>query len=414
MPDNSANLAASTAVNPPRPAPGRRRLFGFLLASGILAALFFFGLEYLVTAFTHESTDDAFVETGIVAISPKVAGLVSAVYVKDNQWVNAGDPLFDIDPRDYETTLERRRAALSVSESNKKSAEAAYKVMLAKLAAAEAVARQSASEAAASRATADRADADLRRADSLREQKVLSQQEYDQVRATALSASASAAADQDKVKSDESAVTAARAQLDAVVAALEMVQAQIAQGSAEVKTAELDLSYTRIAAPTDGAVTRKAVHVGEYVQVGQRLLAVVPTNVWVVANFKETQLGHIRPGMPVRIRVDAYPEKSLSGHVDSIQAGSGARFSLLPPENAVGNYVKVVQRVPVKILFNSLPDGSRTLAPGMSVVPSVRTGEFDPHPLVLALIAAALALLGAWIGLMAMPDRNAKDAGAAS
>jgi membrane fusion protein (multidrug efflux system) len=139
-----------------------------------------------------------------------------------------------------------------------------------------------------------------------------------------------------------------------------------------VRQAELDLSYTKLYAPAAGRITRKSVEPGNYVQVGQTLFSIVPQPVWVVANFKETQLTHIRPGQPVDIRVDAYPDTAFRGRVDSIQAGSGAAFSLLPPENATGNYVKVVQRVPVKILLDGPPDPAHVLGPGMSVVPTVQ------------------------------------------
>jgi membrane fusion protein (multidrug efflux system) len=319
--------------------------------------------------------------------------------VNDNQWVNAGDPLADIDPSDYETALAMRQATLQVNESNRKSVEAAYKLMTAKIASAEAAVRQSQSKAAASRAMADKAEADLNRAESLAEQKVLSPEEFDQFKTEAAAATANAAADRDQVASDQSKVAEARAQVEAVIAALDMAQAQIAQSKANVKSAELDLSYTRITAPTNGYVTRKAVHAGEYVQAGRLLMAVVTPEVWVTANFKETQLNHIQPGLPVRIPVDAYPEHDLTGHVDTIQSGTGARFSLLPPENAVGNYVKVVQRVPVKILIDHQPDQRQKLGPGMSVVPSVRFSDFELPKLVLATAAVILSVLltaGGW------------------
>ena len=148
--------------------------------------------------------------------------------------------------------------------------------------------------------------------------------------------------------------------------------AQVAQLEATVKQAQLDLSYTKIDAPESGRITRKNVEPGAYVQVGQTLFSIVPDEVWVVANFKETQLRHMRPGQPARIHMDAYPDKTFKGHVDSIQAGSGAAFSLLPPENATGNYVKVVQRVPVKIVIDEPPDREHVLGPGMSVVPEVK------------------------------------------
>ena len=164
---------------------------------------------------------------------------------------------------------------------------------------------------------------------------------------------------------------ASRQDLDHAQAAAEAAQADLAQSDAALRQAELDLSYTKIAAPEPGCVTRKAVEPGAYVSVGQSVLAIVPAETWVVANFKETQLTRMRVGQPAAIRVDAYPDERLRGHVDSIQAGTGARFSLLPAENATGNFVKVVQRVPVKILLDDKPSGTRTLAPGMSVEATV-------------------------------------------
>jgi membrane fusion protein (multidrug efflux system) len=146
----------------------------------------------------------------------------------------------------------------------------------------------------------------------------------------------------------------------------------VEQARAAVEQAALELSYTRIYAPESGRVTRKVAEEGAYVQVGQALMVIVPSQVWVVANFKETQLTSMRPGQPVEITVDAYPDKVFIAHVDSIQAGTGARFSLLPPENATGNYVKVVQRIPVKIVFDEPPDPNHLLGPGMSAVPVVK------------------------------------------
>jgi len=159
---------------------------------------------------------------------------------------------------------------------------------------------------------------------------------------------------------------------DNAVAKDRVAAGQVDQLTAAVHQAELDLSYTKLYAPEAGRVTRKSVEPGAYVQVGQTLFSIVPDRVWVVANFKETQLRHMRPGQPATVMVDAYPDRVFHGHVDSIQAGSGARFSLLPPENATGNYVKVVQRVPVKIVIDETADPQRVLGPGMSAVPEVR------------------------------------------
>jgi len=172
---------------------------------------------------------------------------------------------------------------------------------------------------------------------------------------------------------------------------------------AAVEAAELNLTYTKINAPEDGRVTKKAVEPGDYVQVGQNLFALVTPERWATANFKETQLRNMRPGQPAQVIVDAYPDHPLRGHVDSIQAGSGARFSLLPPENATGNYVKVVQRVPVKIVLDEQPDAQRALGPGMSVVPTVAVSDGASVLLTVVSIGIALAIgviVGAalWIG----------------
>ena len=164
---------------------------------------------------------------------------------------------------------------------------------------------------------------------------------------------------------------ASKQDLEHAQAAAEAAKAQLAQSEAALRQAELDLSYTRITAPESGRVTRKALEPGADVSIGQSILALVPDEAWVVANFKETQLTKMHPGQPAEIRVDAYPDQRLRGHVDSIQAGTGARFSLLPAENATGNFVKVVQRVPVKIVLDDKPSNGRVLAPGMSVEATV-------------------------------------------
>ncbi|HUE37639.1 MAG TPA: HlyD family secretion protein, partial [Candidatus Acidoferrum sp.] len=167
-------------------------------------------------------------------------------------------------------------------------------------------------------------------------------------------------------------IKAAEAQAALSKASIVTAEANVEQSQAAVQQAELNLSYTKITAPETGCVTHRTVEQGAYVQPGQALLAIVPKEVWIVANFKETQLTHMRAGQPVTVHVDAYPQIKFTGHVDSIQAGSGAQFSLFPPENATGNYVKVVQRVPVKIVLDDVSDANIVVGPGMSVEPKVR------------------------------------------
>ncbi|HEX3443918.1 MAG TPA: HlyD family secretion protein, partial [Chthoniobacterales bacterium] len=203
-----------------------------------------------------------------------------------------------------------------------------------------------------------------------------------------------------KVLSAEAQLLAGQAQVRTFIALLQYVVAQEKENEANVEAAQLNDSYTKVFAPESGRITHKSVEPGDYVQVGQNLLALIPSNVWVTANFKENQLRLMRPGQPVEIEVDALGSKKFRGLVDSIQMGSGAAFSLLPPQNATGNYVKVVQRVPVKIRFDSVPDFGLPLGPGESVVPTVKVQDFRYSALELVLVtvltAAAILMVLRW------------------
>ncbi len=285
-----------------------------------------------------------------------------------------------------------------------------YNQAVAQVRTAQANAEQARAQVAAAEAEARRANADVQRYQDLYSKDEVSRQQLDQAIAAAATANANLEAARRRVAATEaqaqeahaaqaaaaeqhrqavSQITGARAQVGQAVGKLneansapqqvavkesdvQTSSAEIAQAEAAVKQAELDLSYTKIRAPEPGRVTKKAVEEGAFLQPGQALLAIVPGDVWVIANYKETQLAYMRPGQSAEIKVDAYPDRSFKGHVDSIQSGTGSRFSLLPAENATGNYVKVVQRVPVKIVFDERPDGQRLLAPGMSVEPEVK------------------------------------------
>jgi membrane fusion protein (multidrug efflux system) len=417
----------------PRP-PGGHRLFMAFGAVVLIIALAV-GLHYYLLSLAWESTDDAFVEGRIVQVSSKVAGQVLRVTVVDNQEVRQGDPLVEIDTRDLDARAAQARANLAAAQSRLVGARLGVDVMRAtagggleeatsavqtalaqaagardrlvqssaEVAVASAAAEQARAEVAVAEAEANRAAVDAQRYQDLAPRGFVSRQDLDRAVATGKSAAATLDAARKKVLAAEAQVAQARAasqvasqslrqaesqvaeaggrltaagaapnQVASMRAQVQTSDAEIAQMRAALGLAELQLSYTKIVAPVDGRVTRKTVEAGSYVQVGQTLLAVVPQSFWVVANFKETQLARIRPGQPALIRVDAHPGRELRGHVDSIQSGAGARFSLLPPENASGNFVKVVQRVPVKIVFDDPPDPSHPLGPGMSVVPSVR------------------------------------------
>ena len=314
------------------------------------------GLYYWFHIRPYESTDDAFIEGNVIPIAPRISGQVSKLLVRDNQPVKQGDRLIEIDPRDFEARLTQAQASVSAAGARMEEAKA-------QVASDEAKVDQERASLMAAQSEAKRAQADLQRYQSL-EGPAVSRSQLDLASAQA--------------RSGEATVEVARSRLKAATLQVTLSQAGIQSASAELqrneallRQAQLDLSYTKVLAPEDGFVTHRTVEAGAYVQAGQGLLALVPAHVWVVANFKETQLSRMRRGQPVQVHVDAYPHQTFRAHVDSIQRGSGARFSVLPPENASGNYVKVVQRVPVKILFDEPPDPELPLGPGLSVEPKV-------------------------------------------
>jgi membrane fusion protein (multidrug efflux system) len=350
-------------------------------------------LRYLAESLTHEWTDDAFLDANVISIAPQVAGLVKRVHVKNNQAVKAGDLLLEIDPRDLAVQLDQKRAAVESARANVVLLKAVAELSRTQVATAEATAKQSAAEAAAAQANAEKARADLKRAEELIQNRTISPQEFDAAKAAATATEASFKAAQEKAVSNRAKVAESQAQVEAAQKALERGEAQARQTEPDVQAADLNLSYARITAPADGYVTKKAVESGDYIQIGQKLMALVPKDLYVTANFKETQVEHIRPGQPARITVDSAGGRAVTGHVESIMAGSGARFSLLPPENAVGNYVKVVQRIPVKILFDAPFEAGHVLGPGMSVVPSVHVKGYEISETVVVVAAAVGALV---------------------
>jgi len=357
----------------------------------VIAAILIWGCGKLANSFSHQGTDDAFLAADIVSIAPKVSGQVTKVFVNDNQMVKAGDPLVEIDPRDFDTAVAQKKAALVAANANTNVIASSFQMLEVGVVTAQATAEQSKAQADADQARAEKAASDLKRAEDLIQRKIISPQEYDTAKSAADAATNTLRASQAKAASDKSKIEEAKAELEAGRSAFARAQAQANQASVDVDLANLSASYTRIMAPVDGRVTRKAVEQGDYVQISQKLMSVVPTNIWVVANFKETQLKKIRTNQPVEISVDSVGDRTFAGHVQSIQAGSGAAFSLLPPENAVGNYVKVVQRVPVKIVFDNPIEAEHVLGPGMSAEPSVEVGKPIAKPIVI-LIAVALAL----------------------
>jgi membrane fusion protein (multidrug efflux system) len=328
-----------------------------IIALAVLGSVLAGALYYWKWVAPYESTDDAFIEANVIPVAPQVSGRVVRLLVNDNQEVRQGDELVQIDPSDYQVKLDQARANLAAAKGRLQQAKALFEVDEARV-------QQERASVVAAQAESQRADADLKRYQAVGNRGV-SQSRLDLAATEARSSSAAADVARNKQLAAESQSTLDKA-------SIETAMADVTRNEAAVHQAELDLSYTHITAPRAGFVTHRAVEAGSYIQTGQPLLAIVPRDVWVIANFKETQLRHMQPGQPVDIRVDAFPNLKIKGHVDSIQAGAGARFSLLPPENASGNYVKVVQRVPVKIAIDEKPDSRHLLGPGMSVVPEVR------------------------------------------
>jgi membrane fusion protein (multidrug efflux system) len=426
--DQIAEIENENTLEPNAPEPPEapeapahsRRLLLLALVGAIVIALAATGLwlhyRYRV------STDDAQVDGHIGPISSKVSGTVSQVLIENNQHVQAGQVLVRIDPRDYESNVKQARAALQLAESQARAAQAGVPLTreitssgtsgaAAQVATAEAEynrARTAAAQAAtadidlersnvaAAQANYDRAHADLERMRPLAEKAEISRQQFDAYVAAERMAAAQlkaaldklAAAEQ-KARAAEEGVAAARARVEQARAGLaqsragerqvtvtaaqaESARAAVEQARANVEAAQLQLSYTTITAPIEGQVTRKTVEVGQVVQPGQALMSIVPLhNVWVTANYKETQLANVHPGQKAEVKIDMYV-KTIEGRVQSIAGATGAKLSLLPPENATGNFVKVPQRIPVKIVFDHLPEGM-VLRPGMNVEATILT-----------------------------------------
>lgn len=386
--------AAGPNANSNQKTPLWRRSTVIVIGTLLLFGACFYGLRYFADTITHESTDDAFLAADVVAIAPKVAAQVKQVYVTDNQHVHTGDVLVELDPRDFQVASDQKQSAVAAAQSNVELLQAQLDLSLAQVTSAEATAKQSVAEVAAAQANADRAAADFKRAQDLIKNKTISPQEFDSAQAATTAADANLRAAKEKAASDQAKVGEAQATVAANRKALARGEALVRQTDWDRQGAELNLSYTRVTAPTNGYITKKAVSQGDYLAVGQRLMALVPDQgVYVVANFKETQLQQIRPGQPVAINIDSVERGPFPGHVNSIMAGSGAAFSLLPPENAVGNYVKVVQRVPVKITFDHPVDAPHVLGPGLSVVPNVHVKDFNISEAVVLVAAAVIALV---------------------
>lgn len=336
--------------------PLYKRPLVVLIVLVVLLALIIAAIVFWRESRKHEKTDDAFVDGRAAAVAAQTAGRVSRLLVDDNQHVKAGDVLVEIDSRDNEARAAQARAQLANARGQYESAKAQVAVRQATAGQAAAAARQAQAESA-------RADQDLARFDRV-DPDAVPRQQADTARAQARSAKAQLDAARANEQSMRAQVVAAEAQVRTAQAGIEAAQAQ-------VDAAELQIGYTKVVAPMDGRVTRRQVEAGNVISVGQPIMSIVGEKLWVTANYKETQLTRMRTGQAVDIQVDAFPDVHFKGHVDSIQRGTGAYFSMLPAENATGNYVKVTQRVPVKIVFDGDDIRNYAIGPGMSVTPSV-------------------------------------------
>ena len=414
---------------------GRRRVVALSLLGVVVLVAVVYGVKVWRHWDRHVSTDDAFVEAHVSPVSARVRGTVLEVLVRDNQEVAAGAPLVRLDPRDLEVKVHQARAALAMAESRLKMAAAGVpmtdestrsQVALNEATTARAVlgvdgarrvlderrsrlsARRASVQAAQADVTARQADfekagLDRRRAQELLDRTLIARQEFDYADIAFKTAGASLEASRQRLDAARAEVAQAEAELASQEVAIAQAgrqreeaeatlrdarsrrgevtvrsaeaasaEAQVAEARATLREAELNLEYTTLTAPVGGRITRRTVEVGQTVQPGQLMLAVVDVgNVWVIANYKETQLTHVRPGQRASISVDTHPGLLLRARVDSIQSGTGSRFTLLPPENASGNFVKVVQRIPVKLVLEPGQNGHALLVPGMSVVPVI-------------------------------------------
>ena len=415
-----------------KPQPKRK---AWLIGIGLAAIAAVAGGLYYLHSRHYESTDNAFIEGDVIQVSPRVAGQMLQVYVRDNQHVNRGDLIAEIDARDFEARAAESRARLTDTAARADGAQsnllltstvtdavltqtgaaagaaqdqvqvlqAGVAQAAAAIRAAEAALGQAEAQQSAAQAEASRASEDAVRYRALYAKDEVSKQQLDRAETQARAAAASYVAASQATEAAKAHLSQAQAAQASTQAALRQAEkqvvqaqgrvseaksaprqmevrhadvaslrAQVEQQRASVQQAELALSYTRIYAPDSGYITRKSVESGDFVQPGQPLLALVSDRLWVVANFKETQLTLMRPGQPVTLKLDAFPQLRLRGHVESFQSGTGAAFSLLPAENATGNYVKVVQRVPVKIVLDEAPPAGYRIGPGMSVEPEVK------------------------------------------
>jgi membrane fusion protein (multidrug efflux system) len=326
----------------------------------VIAGAAYEGNQYWTTGRFEVSTDDAYVQADNSSIAPKISGYIKDVLVADNQSVKAGDVLARIDDRDYVTALDQAKADVDAARADVAAKQASLDTQQSLIAAASATVD-------VDRANETFAEENDKRYANLATNGAAGVQIAQQAAAQIIAARAT-------IARDSASLTAAQKQVDILKAQVAQAQATLAHDQAVQNQAELNLSYASIIAPVDGVVGNRTLRIGQYVQAGTQLMTVVPTSaVYVIANYKETQLTDVHAGQPVDVEVDMFPGKVYHGHVDSLAPASGQEFALLPPDNATGNFTKVVQRIPVKITIDADSAASGDLRPGMSVQPSIDT-----------------------------------------
>ena len=323
----------------------------------IITAAVIYGMILFIHSLSHESTDDAYVSGTIVPIAAEIKGRVTNVFVSDNQYVKEGNPLLEIYQQDYISHFNESNHSLSRLTSEESELRAVIVEREKGLIRAHANLDVAINEE-------DLASKELQRYEKLLKKEAVSQNEYDQFHSRWLVAVA-------RKKAAEATVSEAEVALQSAKTKTTTQSFKIKEAQSVKNLTQLDLTRTVVTAPVSGRVAMKNVDTGKYVMPGQALLSIVKEDIWVIANFKETQIAKMTVGQPVDIKVDAYPSIKFKGHVDSLQPGTGSVFSLLPPENATGSFIKVVQRVPVKIIIDSKFDLHHPLWPGLSVIPSV-------------------------------------------
>jgi len=349
----------------------RKKIGIIIMVATILvgAVILFFYLRYKAT---HITTDDAYIDGRIHTIAARIKGAVNGISVQDNQQVKKGDLLIEIDPADYDVKVSEASSGVHAEKSNLAEVEARIQVAKMQMAELKASIETAKANLELQEANVQQAEKDARRAENLYKLDTISKDRYEKTQTAYTVNLAQAKAAQEQLKQAEKALETQASVVKQAEALRASQLSVIGEKEAKLAAARLSYGYTKIYAPADGYITRKSAEVGNQIEVGQPLMAVVALNdIWVTANYKETQLENVRPGQKVKFTVDTYPGKKFTGKIESIMSGTGAVFSLFPPENATGNYVKVVQRIPVKIVPDKETDTEHVLRIGMSVVSTI-------------------------------------------